>query len=276
MEIENCLKSIIEDLKALVENGIWDETFKKRLQIRIIASLGDNLEQNDLAGLTSNFSKTKNACRKCLCSSATLKNAITYREIHADNQIVRTDDSLNTDYQEKISQNVPNVHGVCKRSPFRDIPYFSVIQQLPFCYSHDVFEGAIKVWLQLLLEHLVKKKWLTWDALECLIRDFPYKGTDATSKPAPMKAKKMKIKNTRRIIGNFSQTSTLVRLLPQIIYDNIDDPNDEFWQWFLQIREFVRCLHMTELSESQRNHLNDTLTAVMQKRMNLTRVINHG
>ena len=38
-----CLKDPMAELKDLVENGLWDERTNKRIQIRVIACLGDNL-----------------------------------------------------------------------------------------------------------------------------------------------------------------------------------------------------------------------------------------
>ena len=38
-----CLKDAISELKDLVENGIYDQATNKRIQVRLIACLGDNL-----------------------------------------------------------------------------------------------------------------------------------------------------------------------------------------------------------------------------------------
>ena len=40
-----CLKEAMHELENLVQDGLMDETTNKRIQIRIIASLGDNLGQ---------------------------------------------------------------------------------------------------------------------------------------------------------------------------------------------------------------------------------------
>ena len=38
---------------------------------------------------------------------------------------------------------------------------------------------------------IVKNRWVTWKALENMITNFPYRGTDARSRPATMREKKV-------------------------------------------------------------------------------------
>ena len=80
-----CIKEEIQDLRTLVEQGIYDEKTKTNLQVRVIACLGDNLGQNEVAGMRLNFSKLMHACRRCLCSRIALCNAESYSDIHAKN-----------------------------------------------------------------------------------------------------------------------------------------------------------------------------------------------
>lgn len=59
-----CLENTMAELKHLVTSGIYDEKTKNQIQIRIIASLGDNLEQVQIAGILQNFATMEHACRK--------------------------------------------------------------------------------------------------------------------------------------------------------------------------------------------------------------------
>ena len=43
-----CLKEVWSELKNLVNEGIFDEKTNSILQVRVISSLGDNLEQNEV------------------------------------------------------------------------------------------------------------------------------------------------------------------------------------------------------------------------------------
>ena len=141
------------------------------------------------------------------------------------------------------------------------------------CTSHDLLEGCGKAWLLVILKHFVDKHWFSWDSLEELIKSFPYKGKDSLSKPAVMKGKKMKTKQSRRIVGTFSEVSTLIRSLSQIIYDQIKDPSDPYWIWMLYIRSYLRYNQMSRISECQVDELDSTLTEMMNMRLSLTKVV---
>ena len=92
--------------------------------------------------------------------------------------------------------------------------------------SLDFLEGCSKLWLKLIIEHIVKKRWVTWKILENLITNFPYRGTDARSRPATMREAKMKPKASRKIVGTFSEVSTLIRTLPQVLFKHIKVTRD--------------------------------------------------
>ena len=81
--LHKCLEKVISDLKLLVNEGIKDVRSNKTYQFRVVANLGDNLEQNELAGLLKNFSTMKHACRHCLCSRDDLESANHYEDISA-------------------------------------------------------------------------------------------------------------------------------------------------------------------------------------------------
>ena len=121
----------------------------------------------------------------------------------------------------------------------------------PQCSSHDFLEGCSKRWLKLILEHFVKSHWISWEALEKIITKFPYKNKDSNNRPAILRSKQMKVKGSRRIIGTFAEVSNLIRSMTQLLYDHIKDTDDPYWQWFLQIRKFLRFMLMPKLTESQ-------------------------
>ena len=54
----------MHDLKELVTNGIIDKITNRHIEVRVIACLGDNLEQVAIAGMRQNFSKMDKSCRK--------------------------------------------------------------------------------------------------------------------------------------------------------------------------------------------------------------------
>ena len=61
----------------------------------------------------------------------------------------------------------------------------------------------------------------------------------------------MSRKESRQIVGTFSETACLIRCITQIAYNHIQDPSNEYWQWLLHIRQFLRFLTMPKITESQ-------------------------
>ena len=43
--LKECLEEVLLELRSIVLQGIFDKKSNKNLQVRVIASLGDNLEQ---------------------------------------------------------------------------------------------------------------------------------------------------------------------------------------------------------------------------------------
>ena len=104
-DIENlglkyCLQSTMLELRSLVINGIYDAKTEKNIDVRIIASLGDNLEQVNIAGMLQNFSTLEHSCRKCLASLTDLRNAESFSDIHPSKFMCRSDEMMQENYLE--------------------------------------------------------------------------------------------------------------------------------------------------------------------------------
>ena len=80
----------------------------------------------------------------------------------------------------------------------------------------------------------------------------------------------MKIKASRKVIGTFSEIENLIRSLPQLFYDHLEDTNDEYWLWFLEIHKYVKFVNMPKVSESQLVEMDSTLERLMNMRLQLT------
>ena len=270
--IDKCLEVPVKDLKKLVENGLPPTlTGHPRYNVRVICVLGDNLGMNEIVGIVMNFSSVEHSCRRCMLSRTTLKTAKKYEEIHFKNNERRTLESLRADYQQKVEEDAPHIHCVQNESVLMDFPHLDITVATPQCYSHDLLEGCVKKWMLLILKHFVDKNWISWDSLEVTMREFKYTGSDANNRPPAMKAKKMKVKNTRKVVGTFAEVATLVRLFPQLLFDHISDPQDALWQFYLKVKAFLQYVQMPSISESQVNELDELLIELMNQRMELTR-----
>ena len=128
--LRNCLSASMSDLKKMVMNGLYDKRLNVKLAVRVICCLGDNLGQNEVAGLRLNFSTMLHCCRKCLVSLDDLRTCDTYEDIHADYHESRTDEMLFENYQESLEKNVLHINGVWTQSLFKDFPYFNTCHTL--------------------------------------------------------------------------------------------------------------------------------------------------
>ena len=165
--LDMCFEQTMLEWKMLVEEGFFDEKTQTTLSVRIICSLGDNLEQNNIAGMSFlfsfvfwlkqthtcivillqivgmrlNFSTMEYSCRKCMCSRSTLKNATSYEEILSKNNEQRTSESLQANFLESKEIKRLHVNSVYKPSLYHQFPYFDTAKMLPQCSSHDFMEG---------------------------------------------------------------------------------------------------------------------------------------
>ena len=88
-----------------------------------------------------------------------------------------------------------------------------------------------------------------------------------------LKSKKMQQKQSRKMIGNFSEVNNFIRSITQLIYNHIKDFDDPYWIWLLRIRKFLRFMLMPQLTESQVKAMGETLENLMNIRLHLTRII---
>ena len=59
--------------------------------------------------------------------------------------------------------------------------------------------------------NFIEKPNLSWDQFERLIVQFKFRGTDTRSRPPVVRGKKMKVKQSRKVIGTFSEVAQLIR-----------------------------------------------------------------
>ena len=86
----------------------------------------------------------------------------------------------------------------------------------------------------------------------------------------------MKLKDSRRVIGTFSQVATLIRSFSQILYNQIKNPENPYWKWILLIRKFLRFVSMSQVSSSQLAQMDACLCELMNTRLRLTKVATVG
>ena len=105
-----------------------------------------------------------------------------FSDISGENHVQRNDQMMYEDYIESKEKNVKHINGINQLSLFYDFPHFKTCVQLPKGSSHNYLEGCVKLYIKVILEHLVRKQWFDWKALKRVMKYFPYRGKDANSR----------------------------------------------------------------------------------------------
>ncbi|KAK3920815.1 DNA topoisomerase 3-alpha [Frankliniella fusca] len=120
---------------------------------------------------------------------------------------------------------------------------------LPVCIAHDFFEGIVKNLLPQILQNTTDKGWFDIHTLNRRIKKFPYDGSDLADAATPLKSLKASG-------GNAAENWTLLRLLPFLTGDLVQNQEDDFWQLFLKLKVVVEY----NVAKTCRNFKNITHT----------------
>ncbi|XP_023815110.1 uncharacterized protein LOC111948035 [Oryzias latipes] len=261
---DRVFSELMTDLKVLEENGITmaDENVVKGT---LYCIAGDNLGSHCIGGFTENFSSSLYFCRYCLLTRTTFQGA--------DPTVCgapRTPDTYRSATEQLKREDVSEVHGIKFRSVFNSLQNFDVCTPgMPPCLGHDIFEGVLSYDLALYLKYFIStKKWFTYKILNRRIKQFKYTGTDASSKPSELSPKTLKLS------GQAVQNWNFLRLLPLIIGDKVQDPQDDVWQLTLQLKNIVDLVCAQQISKAQVTYLDVLIQEYLETRKALFPSIN--
>lgn len=253
---DKAFSELLTDLKILEENGITIVD-KSVVKGALYSIAGDNLGSHCIGGFTENFSSSEYFCRYCLLTRTEFQGADpaicgpqwtpeTYRSATGQLEI----------------ENVPEVQGIKFRSVFNSLQNFYVCTPgMPQCLGHDIFEGVLSYNVALYLKYFIKtNKWFTYTILNRCIKQFKYKGTDASSKPCEVSPKTLKIS------GQAVQNWNFLRLLPVIIGDKVQNPQDNVWQLTLQFKDIVDLICAQKIFKAQVTFLDVLIQEYLETR----------
>lgn len=181
--IDSILKPFLDDLKILCSTGVAiqfagkEEVWKGAL----LAFLADNLAAHELGGFKESFSFARRFCRSCLTDKAASQNHFRENEFE-----MRTPDSHADQCSRLNDPAVSTEYGINRRSALDNLPYFSVVRNIPHDVMHDLFEGAIPHELKLLLQYLIGKSYVKLDTLNHRLNAFDFGYSEIGDKPAPI------------------------------------------------------------------------------------------
>lgn len=116
----------------------------------------------------------------------------------------------------------------------------------------------------LYLKYFIKKKqWFTYSILNWRIKQFKYKGTDALTKPCAVNSQVPKLS------GQAIQNWNFLRLLPVLIGDKVQNPEDDVWQLTLQLKDIVDMICAQTISSAQVAYLDILIQEYLESRKSL-------
>lgn len=245
---------MLEDLKDLEENGI--SVGNKTIKGALYCIAGDNLGSYGIGGFTEKFSCSKYFCRYC---------EITRSEFENDPNVCgpqRTPETYDSAVNDIASgDGTGDIKGIKVNSVFNALKSFHVCQPgLPPCLGHDIFEGVLAYDVALYLKYFIKqKKWFTYTLLNRRITQFKYKGSDALTKPCT-------VNEGPKLSGQAIQNWNFLRLLPLLIGDKVQNPDDEVWQLTLQLKDIVDLVCAQRISQSQVVYLDIIIQEYLESR----------
>lgn len=254
---DKIFSELIQDLKDVEQNGmtVSGETVKAAL----CCIAGDNLGSHNIGGFTENFSTSKYFCRYC---------EITRHDFNHDPNVCgpqRNPENYEAAVRQLQEEDIQEVKGIKVNSVFNDLKSFHVCQSgLPPCLGHDLFEGVLSYDVALFLKYFIKtKKWFTYTLLNRRIRQFKYKGSDALTKPCCVNS------GAYKLSGQAVQNWNLLRLLPVLIGDKVQNPDDDVWQLTLQLKDVVDLVCAQMISLPQVAYLDITIQEYLESRKRL-------
>lgn len=251
--IDKVFSELLADLKSLETGGINVDGETVKGGLYCIA--GDNLGSHFIGGFTENFSRSVYFCRYC---------EVTRGAFEADPNALgppRTTETYDTAVAD-LQADIQGSRGIKVNSIFNTLESFHVSQPgLPPCLGHDVFEGVLSYDLALYLKNFIKKKkWFTYSLLNRHIKQFKYKGSEALTKPCAVNP------DGAKLSGQAVQNWNLLRLLPVLIGDKVQNYEDEVWQLALQLKDIVDLICAQKISLSQIAYLDILIQEYLELR----------
>lgn len=295
--LKECLKPLLDELEDLKVNGISIDG--ENIPVSLLFISGDGLGQHTLGGFIQNFAgpyfcrfcpisrkefKSNPCSVKPLRTPQDYDNAVVYAKqlwVRQKNMAIAT--AAKTARRKKnekaaktasrssapanrvLMKKLISKHAFKKlkavnfRIKYRPSPLNSV--KLNFhvcspalcpCIAHDLFEGIAKTFVAKCLKYFINKGWFDLQTLNRRIKAFKLKGLDRLDAPKPLK-------KLSELSGNAVQNWNLLRFLPLIIGDLIQDKEDEIWELYLSLKEITEYYCAPKITINQVGYLEQLI-----------------
>ncbi len=224
---------LVNDLIILEQQGVFFNHLKTFIRGTVQYVVADNLGAHALAGFVENFSG-QYFCRFCTATRTDSQS----KEVRDGVFPLRSEEQHDVHVADacKKGEACCGVKNACPLS--ENLSYFKVTTGFPPDVAHDLLEGIVPVELAGCIEIFTKKKYFTFDQLNKLIQEFPFKWGDKTNRPHVLP---LTFSRKKTIGGNAHENWCLLRLIPLIVGKLI--PQDEpAWELILLLKDIVELV----------------------------------
>ena len=262
--LKRITEEIYEQFTEVVLNGmIWKG---RRLQVRVMYIIGDNLSQNQLCGLTRSWSHGK-CCRICHYIMADLATANTAASLST--AAIRTPQ----EYMEVIRAEANDdilPHGFTSVPVLHNIPYIHPNTNI-YCLDldHDFFLGCAVTWMTIIVNRIVfDLQWISPMSLRNRWKRFKFRREDCRNRAYfKFDYGKKEIK----ICNKVAHTRHLILMFSTVLYSKVENPVHPVWQFYLKVLHLTRLLLTRNHNVASLTQLEAYIQATLNARMNLTR-----
>lgn len=253
---EAVFSQLLDELEKLENEGISVTVGDTTHQIYFCVGLlvGDNLGLHSWMNFVEGFS-ARFPCRMCKASSKQIQNLT-----EQDDSLMRTVQNYDSDLQRGDASET----GINSECIFNRLTSFHAVENKSADMMHDLFLGVCRYDLPLLLNYVMEKYNISLNALNSRIISFDY-GTDETDKPPALSEAQL---DSDTLTLYASEMKNLILYLPLILGDVISE-EDEYWKWFLLMRQIVDILLCRKLELGIKSILKQLVSSYLKSRIQL-------
>ena len=234
--MEKVLNPFLRDAACLEQYGVYVASLGQSIKGTISYISSDNLGAHIIGGLTQSFSNAAYICRFCNASSKDIQDDLKMIESFELRTPQGYDNSVAEVMQDDSKSAVCGIKSGCVFHKY--LQHFHVTRGLAPDPAHDLLEGIVPYEMALCLNALIAQKLITLDYLNSRIENFEYLHNDRVDRPQKISDSFHK---TETVGGNVAENWALLRMLPFLIGDKIDQGNI-FWEVMMELKDITEIV----------------------------------
>ena len=262
--LEQVTEKIAQMFTDLISHGF--EFNGRRYQARVIYVVGDNLGQNQLAGLTLSWRSGK-SCRFCHYRMSGLQN------VNRAADLCTGEERTSLEYEETIEKALNNEqlsYGFTNMPSFHTIPYLPKnTSSFTLDVDHDFYIGCALHWMGFIINKIVfELNWLSPSTMIAAWKRIKFVKEDSRNRPY---MKFDTAKKTVKLCSKVSQIKCLIHCFSIVLYPFIRDTKHLLWKFYLILLHLSRLLRTNRHTDNSLVKLEEYINSALNIRIALTK-----